>query len=235
MTIEVVDTVSTLIPTANAKASGNAVGESIMTKPQVAFKPGPVSFEGKFIYILTHIRNYSNIYTEWRDCTELTFEWADSYDTKDWARLASILAPTISVNYASVNDYRNDALPATEFVSMVSSPGFLGDKNVDTQHLMGACKLQKLSEDKIEGKWQIRAAHQRYREEVVRYPGVETTAKTKGGDRAVLLTGHSHATITLFYKKVDGAWKWAGIVTDIRWNESGFDKMFAGFEAGKAA
>ena len=58
---------------------------------------------------------------------------------------------------------------------------------------------------------------------------------TKNGERAVLLTGHSHATITLVYKMVDGVWKWAGIETDIRWNENGFDKMFTGFEAGEAA
>lgn len=172
---------------------------------------------------------------EWRDCMELTFEWADSYDAKNWSRLASILAPTVRINYASVNDYHNDALPAADFVAMMSAPGFLGNPNIDTQHHMGACKFRRVASDEIEGKWQIRAAHQRYRDEGVRYPGVEKTAKTKKGERAVLLTGHSHATITLVYKKVDGVWKWAGIETEIRWNESGFDKMFTGFEAGKAA
>ena len=118
---------------------------------------------------------------------------------------------------------------------MMSSPGFLGNPNVDTQHHMGACRFRRVGPDEIEGKWQIRAAHQRYRDEGVSYPGVEKTAKTKNGERAVLLTGHSHATITLVYKMVDGVWKWAGIETDIRWNENGFDKMFTGFEAGEAA
>jgi scytalone dehydratase len=99
---------------------------------------------------------------------------------------------------------------------------------------MGSCKLEKSSAEEIIGTWQIRAAHQRYRDGPVLYSGVEKTTKTKKGERAVLMTGHSHATIKLVYRKVEGVWKWAGIETDIRWNESGFDKMFTGFEAGKA-
>jgi scytalone dehydratase len=139
----------------------------------------------------------------------------------------------VRVNYASVNDYRNDALPAADFVAMAADPGFLGDPDLDTQHLMGACRLRKVASDEIEGQWQIRAAHQRYRRDSVIYSGMERTAKTKKGERAVLLTGHSHASITLTYKLVDGEWKWGGITTDIRWNEDGFDKMFTGFAAGK--
>ena len=176
----------------------------------------------------------SECVAESQDCIELTFEWANSYDTKDWDRLASILAPTVRINYASVNDYRHDALPASDFVAMVSSPDFLGDPNLDTQHHMGAFKLRKVSPDEIEGKWQIRAAHQRYQDEGVRYPGAERTAKTKHGEKAVLLVGNSHAIITLVYRRVEGVWKWAGIETDILWNENGFDEMFTGFEAGKA-
>jgi scytalone dehydratase len=175
----------------------------------------------------------SNQPKEHRACTELTFEWADSYDRKDWAALASILAPTLSINYASVNDFRNDALPAEEFLAMTSSPGFLGDPDLDTQHLMGAHKLRKIASDTIEGRWQIRAAHQRYRTGGY-VKGVDATATTKKGERPVLLTGHSHATITLTYRKIEGEWKWGGITTDIRWNEAGFDKMFTGFKAGKA-
>ena len=115
---------------------------------------------------------------------------------------------------------------------MMSSPGFLGDPDLDTQHLIGACKLRKVHDDEIEGKWQIRAAHQRYRNQDKVYPGIDNIAKTKNGDRAVLLTGHSHAITTLTYRLVEGEWKWGGIATDIRWNEAGFDKMFTGFEAG---
>lgn len=137
------------------------------------------------------------------------------------------------VNYASVNNFYHEALPAADFVAMMSSPGFLGDTNLDTQHLLGASKFRQVAADEIEGKWQIRAAHQRYEYAGQGGPRQGPTAMTKSGERVVLLTGHSHATITISYRKIAGVWKWAGIETDIRWNESGFDKMFTGFEAGQ--
>lgn len=37
---------------------------------------------------------------EWQDilgCQAALFEWAESYDTKDWDRLARCLAPTLRV------------------------------------------------------------------------------------------------------------------------------------------
>lgn len=147
--------------------------------------------------------------------------------------MSSIVAPTVKVDYRSVNDFVDDAMPAEDFVAMTSNGGFLGDPNLDTQHLLGGHKLRKISDVEIEGLWQVRVAHQRYRAGSS-VEGVDAMATTQKGKRPVLLTGHSHATITHFYRKVDGEWKWAGIDTDIRWNEVGFEKMFTGFEAGKA-
>ncbi|KAJ5188057.1 hypothetical protein N7491_004381 [Penicillium cf. griseofulvum] len=149
--------------------------------------------------------------SEYLVCSELTFEWADSYDTKNWDRLASILAPTVKINYASVNEFKDDKLPASEFVQMMSAPEFLGDPLIHTQHMMGAHKYRKIAPDLIEGYHQIRAAHQRY----------------TGPDlQEIEAKGHGHAVITLTYVKVDGRWKWGGITTDIRWNEFEFDKIF---------
>ncbi|KAL4945513.1 putative scytalone dehydratase [Aspergillus oleicola] len=150
-------------------------------------------------------------FDEYLACSELTFEWADSYDTKDWDRLASILAPTVKIHYKSVNDFKDDKLPAADFVSMMSAPQFLGDPLIHTQHLMGAHKYRKVAPGLIEGYHQIRAAHQRY---------------TGDGLLDVEAKGHGHAVITLTYALVDGKWKWGGITTDIRWNEYQFDQIF---------
>ena len=40
--------------------------------------------------------------SEYLILSELTFEWSESYDDKDWARLQAILAPTLMVNNAPV-------------------------------------------------------------------------------------------------------------------------------------
>lgn len=34
-------------------------------------------------------------------CQEALFEWAESYDTKDWDRLAKCIAPTLRVSMES--------------------------------------------------------------------------------------------------------------------------------------
>ena len=102
-------------------------------------------------------------------------------------------------------------MPAAGFVKMMADPKFLGSSLLHTQHLLGAAKYRKLDANTIEGDHQIRAAHQRY-----------TTLELK----EVEAKGHSHAVITLTYKKVEGIWKWGGITTDVRWNEYDFDKMF---------
>ncbi|KAJ5725585.1 uncharacterized protein N7483_006942 [Penicillium malachiteum] len=150
-------------------------------------------------------------FSDYLACSELTFEWADSYDTKNWSRLANILAPTVKIHYAAVNDFKDDQLPAADFVKMMSAPEFLGDPLIHTQHLMGASKYRQIAPDLIEGYHQIRAAHQRY---------------TGLGLEEIEAKGHGHAVITLTYKKVDGEWKWGGITTDIRWNEYEFEKIF---------
>ncbi|KAI9845248.1 MAG: hypothetical protein M1837_005004 [Sclerophora amabilis] len=140
------------------------------------------------------------------------FEGHDlTYDSKDWSRLRGIVSPTVKINYASVNDFKDDALPADAYVAMMSDPKFLGDPLIHTQHLMGAAKYHKVAPGLIEGHHQIRAAHQRY---------------TGSDKKDVEAKGHGHAVIKLTYREVDGDWKWGGITTDIRWNEYEFDKVF---------
>lgn len=40
----------------------------------------------------------TNDNADYLSLSEITFEWGDSYDDKDWMRLRAILAPTLMVS-----------------------------------------------------------------------------------------------------------------------------------------
>ena len=177
---------------------------------------------------------------EYLSLSEITFEWGDSYDDKDWSRLRAILAPTLMVgrpflsrslecqclrtfvlitlgtqiDYSEVNGHKWEHMPANDFVDIMSHIGFIGDPLVHTQHHIGASKWHKLSEESIIGHHQLRAAHQRY---------------TTSDMTVVENKGHGHAMIRHYYKKLDGEWKLAGLRPTVRWNEFEFDQIFRGF------
>ncbi|KAI2465938.1 scytalone dehydratase [Annulohypoxylon bovei var. microspora] len=140
-------------------------------------------------------------------------EWADSYDTKDWDRLRKCIAPTLRVDYRSFLDKLWEAIPAEEFVAMVSQTSVLGDPLLKTQHFIGGTKWEKISETEVVGTHQLRVPHQRY---------------TDASRTHVAVKGHAHSTNVHWYRKVDGVWKFAGLNPDIRWSEYDFDKVFAG-------
>lgn len=102
---------------------------------------------------------------------------------------------------------------------MVSNPLFLGDPLVDSQHLIGgAAKWVKQSDTEIVGFHQSRAAHIRWTDEE---------------KSSVAATGHGHGHIEVLYRKVDGAWKWSGITTHVRWNEHEWERVFLGVDGKK--
>ncbi|KAI9814064.1 MAG: centractin- actin- protein of the dynactin complex [Pycnora praestabilis] len=154
-------------------------------------------------------------FDDWLALSELTFEWGDSYDTKDWNRLREILAPTLMVDYTEVGLPKWDAMSSEEFVGIMSHKGFVGDPLVNTQHHVGASKFEKISDTEVIGSHQLRAAHQRY----------------TGPDRKTVENkGHGHAMIKHWYKKIDGEWKFAGLKPSVRWNEFEFEKIFKGLD-----
>ncbi|RYP17205.1 hypothetical protein DL765_004661 [Monosporascus sp. GIB2] len=151
------------------------------------------------------------------------FEWADSYDSKNWDRLRECIAPTLRVDYRSFLDKLWEAMPAEEFIAMISNQAVLGDPILMTQHFIGGTTYEKVSDDEVVGHHQLRVPHQRYTD--------ETRAR-------VAVKGHAHSTNTHWYRKVGGVWKFAGLSPEIRWYEYDFDKVFAGgrdeFGDGKA-
>ncbi|KKY24632.1 putative scytalone dehydratase [Diplodia seriata] len=130
----------------------------------------------------------------------------------DWERLRKCIAPTLRIDYRSFLDKLWEAMPADEFVAMISSQAVLGDPLLKTQHFIGGSKWEKISDDEVIGVHQLRVPHQRYTDET------RTTVAVKG---------HAHSTNTHWYKKVNGVWKFAGLNPEIRWGEYDFDKVFA--------
>lgn len=99
---------------------------------------------------------------------------------------------------------------------MMKDPLFLGDPNIDSQHLLGGSRWEKISENEIVSHHQVRAAHMRWED----------------GRKKVAAKGHGHGLVAMTYKLVEGRWKWAGIKTKVRFNEHEFEKIFLG-SAGK--
>jgi len=140
------------------------------------------------------------------------FEWADSYDSKDWVRLSKCVAPTLRIDYRSFLGKLWEAMPAEEYLKMASDPNVLGDPLLMTQHFIGGTYYEKVSEDEAIGYHQLRVPHQRY---------------TDATRTQVAVKGHAHSHNTHWYKKVDGEWKFAGLNPNIRWGEYDFDAIFA--------
>ncbi|KUL89598.1 hypothetical protein ZTR_04353 [Talaromyces verruculosus] len=145
-------------------------------------------------------------------CQAALYEWAESYDSKDWGRLANCVAPVLRVDYRAFLNQLWEEMPASEFVSMVSSPHFLGNQRLKTQHFVGgASKWVQLNDSEIAGYHQMRVAHQKYADDAL---------------TEVALKGHGHGKATIWYRKVDGVWKFAGLKPGDRWGEFDYNKIF---------
>ncbi|KAI1247305.1 hypothetical protein MGN70_011193 [Eutypa lata] len=156
----------------------------------------------------------SNIsFDDYQGIQKALFEWADSYDSKNWDRLRKCIAPTLRIDYRSFLDKLWEAMPAEEFIAMISSDAVLGNPLLMTQHFIGGTTYERVSDTEIVGYHQLRVPHQRY---------------TDGTRSQVAVKGHAHSTNTHWYRKVGGVWKFAGLSPEIRWGEYDFDKVFAG-------
>jgi scytalone dehydratase len=104
-------------------------------------------------------------------------------------------------------------MPAAEFIAMISSPSVLGNPLLKTQHFIGGTRWEKVSDTEAIGYHQLRVPHQKY---------------TDAGMKEVAVKGHAHSANQHWYRKVDGVWKFAGLLPDIRWSEYEFEKVFEG-------
>ncbi|RHZ73708.1 centractin- actin- protein of the dynactin complex [Aspergillus turcosus] len=155
-----------------------------------------------------------NLTIEFQDYLALKkvlFDWADSYDAKDWDRLRGIIAPTLTVDYTEIGLRKWNDMSAEDYMAMVTDVDFLGDPTIKTQHLLGESWWERISATEVIGHHQLRAAHQVY---------TDSSLKT------VKLKGHGHATNEHYYRKIDGVWKFAGLKPTVRWNEYQFEDVF---------
>ena len=116
------------------------------------------------------------------------------------------------IDYRSFLDKMWESMPADEYVAMASDTHVLGDPLLKTQHFIGASRWEKVSDTEVVGWHQLRVPHQRYTDE---------------SRNEIAVKGHAHGTNQHWYRKVDGAWKFAGLAPEIRWGEFDFDKVFA--------
>ena len=138
------------------------------------------------------------------------FDWADSYDHKDWTRLANNVTDPIDLDYTSLGLPHWPKMSAAEYIAMTSSHNFIGNPAIDCQHLLGCGYFTLTGPDEAEGRHQIRAAHQVY---------------TDSTRTEVKLKGHAHSSNIHKYKKVDGHWKLSGLKPAVLWGEYDFDDV----------
>ncbi|KKK27045.1 hypothetical protein ARAM_005678 [Aspergillus rambellii] len=187
------------------------------------------TFHGKPYLLALEVPFQTHDSTDIIGCESVLFEWAESYDSKDWERLQKCIAPSLRVSIPNgpsglaINlsefqiDYREfidkfwEQIPAADFVAMASDPHFLGNPRLKTQHFIGMTKWEKLSETKILGHHQMRVAHQKYADDEM---------------KEVLAKGHTHGSGTMTYCRVDGVWLFAGIEPHLRWTEFGGEGIF---------
>lgn len=131
---------------------------------------------------------------------------------QDWERLRQCVAPKLRIDYRSFLNQLWEDMSADDFVKMASNPQFLGNPLLKTQHFVGLTRWEKKSDTEMVGHHQVRVAHQRYTDNLF---------------KTVAVKGHSHGGATVWYTKVGGVWKFAGLEPHERWFEYDYDKLFA--------
>ncbi|KAB8265390.1 conidial pigment biosynthesis scytalone dehydratase Arp1 [Aspergillus pseudonomiae] len=142
-------------------------------------------------------------------CQHLLYNWANSIDTKAWASLLALFAPMIDVDYSALGLLKAAAVQPALYVRQVSSPRQLGNPDIQTQHMIGACKWTRESESHARVAFQILAAHRR---------------EPQAGDAAILATGHG--VNTMDFAQIDGEWKIAALKVGVLWVEGDINDIF---------
>lgn len=94
-------------------------------------------------------------FPEYLALSRITFEWADSYDSKDFSRLEAILAPTVTLDYSEAFGQKPMTLPREDFMKLSNNENRLGGI-VDCIHHIGGSKYDRTGEDSVTGYHQVR-------------------------------------------------------------------------------
>ncbi|PYH42441.1 scytalone dehydratase arp1 [Aspergillus saccharolyticus JOP 1030-1] len=143
------------------------------------------------------------------------FTWAESIDAKAWSQLQDLFAPTISIDYGAVGGPKASEAPSATFVDWVSDPTRLGNPEIITQHLLGACHWTEPFEDtagrmRVTVKFQIRAAH---------WKRTSSTSTSSA-------TGHGTNLMELVMDQ-QGQWKIVAVTVGMKWLEGDLQAVFS--------
>lgn len=165
-----------------------------------------IAFEGASLIVVNtaSLRRLIDSSKDYLAIVNIAFTWSTSYDTKDWELLRTRLAPSIKLDFRSLQGQLHDALSPDEYVSLLSDVKMIGDRRLKTQHLMGATKWSQPDNDTIEVVHQMRVAHQRYTDETL------TTVANKG---------HAYGFVIHKYGRYDGLWEIKSVQPDLVWTE----------------
>jgi scytalone dehydratase len=142
--------------------------------------------------------------SDYLEIRNVAFEWAESYDTKDWDRLRKCLAPSSRLDFRSLRGELHENLTPDAYVAILSDMKLLGSKRLKTQHLLGASKWERQGDGTVQVAHQIRVAHQRYVDEDL---------------SAVANKGHAHGVTTHWFRKIEGTWKLEGVAPKLEFSE----------------
>jgi scytalone dehydratase len=67
-------------------------------------------------------------FQEYLTLSRITFEWADSYDSKQFDRLEAILAPEVTLDYSEAFGQKPLTMPKKEFMKLSDNENRLGGK-----------------------------------------------------------------------------------------------------------
>ncbi|CRG88298.1 hypothetical protein PISL3812_05327 [Talaromyces islandicus] len=141
---------------------------------------------------------------DYLEIRNVAFEWAQSYDTKDWELLRKCLAPSTRLDFRSLQGELHEDLSPDAYAEILSSAKYLGSKRLKTQHLLGVSKWERLDDGSVKVAHQIRVAHQRYADDAL------STVANKG---------HAHGVTTHWFRKIDGHWKLEGVAPKLEFFE----------------
>ncbi|KAF2189041.1 NTF2-like protein [Zopfia rhizophila CBS 207.26] len=147
---------------------------------------------------------------EYLALSRITFEWADSYDSRQFDRLEAILAPEVTLDYSEALGQRPVTMRKSDFMKLSSNPNQLGGL-VGCIHHIGGSKYDRTGPDTVTGYHQVRTEYKRYK----------TQEK-----KEVEAEGHGLTLMVHWYKKIDGAWELTGTKPEVRMNEFNFEKIF---------
>lgn len=86
--------------------------------------------------------------------SRITFEWADSYDSKQFDRLEAILAPEVTLDYSEAFSQKPVTMSREAFMKLSDHPNRLGGI-VDCIHHIGGSKYDRTGPDTVTGYHQV--------------------------------------------------------------------------------